>query len=220
MDRRAILIESSLWEVERAFPLLGPVFQDCYRSRNHSLALTLMTVVAEECMLCAPLWVIEDTLDEWVCVIMRHLNDHARSVDFLARLLNLNLDVQEGRVTNLGLGYNALRSSHVWAPRSFAGPRRRVLGTMRTRALPQLRLRGGNNGNRAGFAGAVEEVGSGEVLAAVEEVGSDDLGEVLRALDAEDKVDDDAEGYEGDAEGLVGAEGIVDTADSVLRAIA
>ena len=152
-----------------------------------------MNVVAEECMLCAPLWVIEDTLDEWVCAIHRHLNDHARSVDFLARLLNLNLDVQEGRVTNLGLGYNALRSSHVWAPRSFAGPRRRVLGTMRTRALPRLqpRLRGGNNGNGAGFAGVLEGGVAGvaggvaeddraeEVLSGVEELGSDTVDDIV-----------------------------------------
>ena len=48
MDRRALLIELRLGEVALAFPLLGPVFQECYRLRDHSLAMTLVTVVAKE----------------------------------------------------------------------------------------------------------------------------------------------------------------------------
>jgi hypothetical protein len=197
VDRLELLAWLGLRALEREVPLLKPVFQACCLSRNHSVALGLVHLVAEHDMLGASPEVIEDTLNVWVCVIHRHLNDHARSVDFLARLLDLNLDIQEGRVNNLGLGYNAVRSSHVWAPRPFVGPRRRVLGTVRTRALPRLQLRGGNNGGggngagfagvvEAGFAGIVEEVGSGEVVGEVKEVGSDDLDVVLRSFDAED----------------------------------
>jgi hypothetical protein len=203
VDRQEVLAVSILSDYERANPLLRPVFQECCLSRNHSLALALMDRVNEKCMLGASPEVIEDTLGDWVCAIHSLLDDHARSVDFLARLLNLNLSLQEGRVYNRGLGYNALRSSHVWAPRPSVGPRRRVLGTMRTRALPRLQLRGGNNGNRAGFAGAVEEVksaevlavvSSGEVPAVVEEVGAgadaEDGGEVLSAVEEVEEVSD------------------------------
>ena len=217
---------------------MRPIFQACCLSRDHSLARDLMNLAAEEGMLGASPEVIEDKLGEWVCALQRLLNDHPKSVDFLARLLNRNLDLQLGRVVDLGVGYNTYRSDHVWAPRPFAGPPRRVLGTMRTRALPRLQLRGGNNGGggngagfagvvEAGFAGVVEEVGSGEVLGEVKEVGSDDIDDVLFAFGSdngaegcEGKVDDDAEGCEGkvddDAEGCEGK--VDDDAEDIVGA--
>jgi hypothetical protein len=192
-DRRHLLIELHLLEVALAFPLLGPVFQECCRLGDHSLALALVTVGANECIRCAPLCAVGGMLDEWVRVIMRYLNDHTRSVDFLARLLNMNLDLQEGRVTRLDGVYNVFRSGHVWAPRSFAGPRRRVLSTRREQALPRLqpRLRGGNSGDGVGFAdvleggvagvtgGVAEDAGAEEVHSGVEELGSDTVDDVV-----------------------------------------
>ena len=187
-DRQKILIERYLRRFVHSFPLLGPVFQECYRLGNHSLALALVTVVTNQCILCAPLSVVGDMLDAWVRVIRGYTNDHARSVDFLARLLDLNLSIQDGHVINLGLGYNLFRSSYVWAPRAPIGPRRRVLGTRRTRAFQRLqpRLRGGNAGNGAGFAGFD---GAGEVLSGVEELGSDDVDAVVRVFDDAGDVD-------------------------------
>ena len=130
-----------------------------------------MNLAADEGMLGASPEVIDDKFGEWLCALQRLLDNLPKSVDFLARVLNRNLDLQLGRVVDLGLGYNAYRSAHVWDPRPFAGPPRRVLGSTRTRALP--RLRGGNNGgggNGAGFAGVVEAGFAGVVEAGSDEV--------------------------------------------------